>query len=186
MFGSLKKYVKDPETFQKSKYFWILTPQRNLQYEIFSAYTTAVDGDTYTFFPGPGAEYTTWQEKMLKNSEIKTDVQTLTMQDRVVTLSTCTGDYSTRFVVQGKLSGIEELTSETFEQMISRKAEEKRIHDEQERKKQEKEAALRASTADADSFWNNSGGALEATYGDNDGEVYEEEAVYEEYTDDYY
>ena len=43
--------------YNKSKYFWILTPDKNYRYEIISAYTTGVDSDTYTLFKGPGEEF---------------------------------------------------------------------------------------------------------------------------------
>lgn len=101
MFGSLSKFVKDPELYQKSRYFWILTPEHHYRYEILAAYTTAVDSDTYTLFKGPGAEFEEYLQRMKDNSEIKTQVRELTMMDRIVTLSTCTGNEATRFVVQG-------------------------------------------------------------------------------------
>ena len=54
MFGHLKKFVEDQGLYNKSRYFWILTPDKNYRYEIISAYTTGVDSDTYTLFKGPG------------------------------------------------------------------------------------------------------------------------------------
>lgn len=103
MFGQLKDFVKKPETFQKSRYFWIFTPEKDYRYEIISAYTTNVDGDTYTLFKGPGKEFESYLNKIVGYSEIDTDPGTLSMMDRLVTLSTCTGNQATRFVVQGKL-----------------------------------------------------------------------------------
>jgi len=103
MFGSLKKFTEDQSVYDKSRYFWILTPEKNCRYEIVSAYTTGVDSDTYTLFKGPGEEF----EQYLKNSrgysEIKTEAEELNIKDKIVTLSTCTGNESTRFVVQGRL-----------------------------------------------------------------------------------
>lgn len=106
MFGNLKDFVQKPETFQKSKYFWILTPERNLRYEIISAYTTSVNSDTYTLFKGPGEEFLEYLNKIVGYSEIATTPGELTVKDRIVTLSTCTGNEATRFVVQGKLTDI--------------------------------------------------------------------------------
>lgn len=57
MFGHLKKFAEDQNVYNKSKYFWILTPDKNYRYEIISAYTTGVDSDTYTLFKGPGEEF---------------------------------------------------------------------------------------------------------------------------------
>lgn len=86
----------------KSKYFWILTPEKNYRYEIISAYTTGVNSDTYTLFKGPGEEYLNYLNTIQGYSEIKTEATELTVKDKIVTLSTCTGNEATRFVVQGK------------------------------------------------------------------------------------
>lgn len=102
MFGNLKDFVQKEETYKKSKYFWILTPEKNYRYEIISAYTTSVTSDTYTLFKGPGKEFQEYLEKMVGYSEITTDPGELTIKDKIVTLSTCTGNEATRFVVQGK------------------------------------------------------------------------------------
>ena len=102
MFGHLKKFAEDQETYNKSKYFWILTPDKDYRYEIISAYTTGVNSDTYTLFKGPGDEFQSYLETIKGYSEIQTDPGELTIKDKIVTLSTCTGNESTRFVVQGK------------------------------------------------------------------------------------
>lgn len=108
MFGHLKNFIKEPEeTYGKSKYVWILTPDRNLRYDIMSAYTTGVNSDTYTLFKGPGEEFLNWIDTMRNRSEIQTVIEEPVVQDKVITLSTCTGNSATRFVVQGKLSGVE-------------------------------------------------------------------------------
>lgn len=106
MFGNLKNFVQKEETYQKSKYFWILTPERSLRYEVISAYTTSVSSDTYTLFKGPGEEFLTYLNNIVEKSEIATTPGELTVKDRIVTLSTCTGNEATRFVVQGKLTDI--------------------------------------------------------------------------------
>lgn len=85
-----------------SRYFWILTPDKNYRYEIISAYTTGVNSDTYTLFKGPGEEFEEYLKKIKSYSDIKTEDTELTIKDKIVTLSTCTGNESTRFVVQGK------------------------------------------------------------------------------------
>ena len=102
MFGHLKKFREDDKLYKQDKYFWILTPERNYRYEIITAYTTGVNSDTYTLFKGPGEEFEKYLEKIKGYSEIQTDDTDLTIKDRIVTLSTCTGNESTRFVVQGK------------------------------------------------------------------------------------
>ena len=102
MFGQLKKFSQDPETYKKSKYFWIFTPDKNYRYKIISAYTTGVNSDTYTLFKGPGQEFEDYLKTIVSRSEIETNAGDLNMMDKIVTLSTCTGNQSTRFVVQGK------------------------------------------------------------------------------------
>lgn len=110
MFGQLKKFSEDQETYEKSKYFWILTPEKNYRYEIVAAYTTGVNSDTYTLFKGPGDEFQQYLDTIKGYSEIQTDDTDLTIKDKIVTLSTCTGDESTRFVVQGKQVNAEDVS----------------------------------------------------------------------------
>ena len=107
MFGQLKKFAQDQETYNKSKYFWILTPEKNYRYQIISAYTTGVNSDTYTLFKGPGEEFEKYLQTIKGYSEIKTEDTDLTIKDKIVTLSTCTGNDATRFVVQGKMINAE-------------------------------------------------------------------------------
>lgn len=102
MFGQLKEFSKDPETYKKSKYFWIFTPEKSYRYEIIAAYVTSVDSDTYTLFKGPGEEFQEYLNKITGYSEIQTTPGTMTVKDKIITLSTCTGNESTRYVVQGK------------------------------------------------------------------------------------
>ena len=102
MFGHLKKFRENDKLYKQDKYFWILTPERNYRYEIITAYTTGVNSDTYTLFKGPGEEFEKYLKTIKGYSEIQTDDTDLTIKDRIVTLSTCTGNESTRFVVQGK------------------------------------------------------------------------------------
>ena len=102
MFGHLKKFREDDKLYKQDKYFWILTPERNYRYESITAYSSGVNSDTYTLFKGPGEEFEKYLETIKGYSEIQTDDTDLTIKDRIVTLSTCTGNESTRFVVQGK------------------------------------------------------------------------------------
>ena len=102
MFAQLKKFTQDEETYKKSKYFWIFTPEKTYRYEIISAHTTAVNSDTYTLFKGPGQEFVDYMNKIVSYSDVKTTPGELGVDDKIVTLSTCTGNESTRYVVQGK------------------------------------------------------------------------------------
>lgn len=100
MFGTLKQY-KLQETIGKSPYFWIITPDEAYKYKIFAVYTANVDGDTYTLIKGPGTETVEYGESMKSKSDIDMGEYEFKQTDKMVTLSTCTGDSATRFVVQG-------------------------------------------------------------------------------------
>lgn len=104
MFAQLKKFTQNEETYQKSRYFWIFTPEASYRYEVIAAYTTAVDSDTYTLFKGPGEEFLGYLDKIRGFSELKIDPESrdLNIKDKIVTLSTCTGNEATRYVVQGR------------------------------------------------------------------------------------
>lgn len=53
-------------------------------------------------FKGPGEEFQEYLKKIRGYSEIQTDAGDLTVKDKIVTLSTCTGNQATRYVVQGR------------------------------------------------------------------------------------
>ncbi len=108
MFGKLSRFTSDPEIYKKSRYFWIFTPQAAYRYDIIAARIADVDGSVYTLFKGPGEEFLTWVREMRNSSQLNAAVKTedLKISDKVVTLSTCTGDYSTRFILQGRLSDV--------------------------------------------------------------------------------
>ena len=100
MFGTLN-HIVTKNGYSTSPYFWILTPTHNYRYAIFSAYTTQVSSDTYTLFKKHDKEYGEYLVTMKKNSEIDTGQTNPVQTDNIVTLSTCTGNSATRFVVQG-------------------------------------------------------------------------------------
>ncbi|MCC8044488.1 MAG: class B sortase [Clostridiales bacterium] len=102
MFGSLKKF-RDEEVYNKSKYFWIFTEDIIYQYRIFSARVVNKVGQTYQTAFSDDEEYQEFLDTAMEDSEIDNSGVTISTDDKVVTLSTCTGDSATRFVVQGKL-----------------------------------------------------------------------------------
>ena len=101
MFGSLNKILEEA-VYSKSRYFWICTPEGKYRYEIFSAYETPADGETYTLFSEPGEEFKAYLDAMKEKSALPQITIPLTGNDKVVTLSTCTANSANRFVVQGK------------------------------------------------------------------------------------
>ena len=104
MFGKLKNF-SDPEVFKKSRYFWIFTPDFIYQYRIFSASMVDKTGLTYQI-SFTDDEFDQFISRAYSNSVVDNQGVTVTKEDRIVTLSTCTGDDSTRFVVMGKLAQI--------------------------------------------------------------------------------
>lgn len=101
MFGKLKQF-REEETYNKSKYFWMFTPDLIFQYRIFSAMVVNKTGLAYqTFYSDE--DFDEWINKAFEGSEVENSGIQVTSDDHVVTLSTCTGDDSTRFVVMGKL-----------------------------------------------------------------------------------
>ena len=100
MFGTLKKF-REQETYDDNPYFWIFTPTLIYQYRIFSAAEVATVGDPYRV-RFTTSDFQNFLNDMTTHSLLKTDVNVST-DDRIVTLSTCTGNASTRFIVQGVL-----------------------------------------------------------------------------------
>lgn len=104
MFGKLSDF-REEGVFDKSRYFWIFTEDLIYQYRIFSASVVDQTGLTYqTFFLNN--EFHEFISAAFENSEVDTSGVQVADDDRVVTLSTCTGDDATRFVVIGRLAQI--------------------------------------------------------------------------------
>lgn len=100
MFGQLKSF-KDAEVMNTSHYIWFLTEEGAYKYEIFAAYTAEVDSNTYTLFKGPGQELADYALEMQAKDESGVNYTGgFDVKDNLLTLSTCTGDSSTRYVVQ--------------------------------------------------------------------------------------
>lgn len=100
MFGILKQY-QNQEKYDKSKYFWIYTPTRIYKYEIFSASVVGTYSDSYQISFADRDDFKEFLDQAKSQSMIKTTAK-VSYNDTVVTLSTCTGDSATRFIVQGK------------------------------------------------------------------------------------
>lgn len=103
MFGELK-YYKDIEFWKEHPSIYIVNDDGVHRYDIFAAHEVGVQTITY----GLGITKQETKEKFidfaLAGSVIDTGVVP-TVDDKVVTLSTCTGNgYSTRWVVQGVLN----------------------------------------------------------------------------------
>jgi sortase B len=100
MFGNLKHIASD-KTYEDHPWFWILTPDGNYRYRMFSIRTAAVDDETYTLFMGTDQSFVDWCNEMYEESDVSLQKPDFSLDSKIVTLSTCTTDSDHRFVVQG-------------------------------------------------------------------------------------
>ena len=104
MFGQLRKFAEQ-ETLDKNPYFWMFTPNFIYQYRIFSSSIVGTTGDPYnTRFSQ--ADFQKFINDSIARSEVNCGNVTVTTSDRLMTLSTCTGDSSTRRILQGVLEQV--------------------------------------------------------------------------------
>ena len=106
MFAALK-YYNDEAYWKEHPYVYILDDAGVHRYEVFSAYEASVKGTTYRL----AIEEDEVKQKFIDDcsgwSVIETGVEP-TICDRMLTLSTCTGQgYETRWVVQARLQAAE-------------------------------------------------------------------------------
>lgn len=102
MFGSLSDLTSGSEPkYKKDHWFWIMTPNGNFRYRMFSIHVTGVTSDVYTLFNGTDDTFLEWCDSMAEASSVELEEEQFTLHSKIVTLSTCTGDSGTRYVVQG-------------------------------------------------------------------------------------
>ena len=99
MFGTFRT-LHEPENLT-SPYLWICLPDKSYRYEIFTVHTTSATGDTYTLFSAPDDQFTQYLNKMRDASEFPVGTAP-TKDDKIITLSTCTGNDATIFVIQAR------------------------------------------------------------------------------------
>ena len=103
MFSQLNSY-DDPAFREAHPYFYIYTPDGRVRtYEIFSAGVVSATLDNYPTSFASDAEYLAYLQKALANSAYDMGVD-LDVEDRIVSLSTCTNVRDTeRYLLQGVL-----------------------------------------------------------------------------------
>ena len=104
MFASLKYYKQQSYWAQHPKVY--ITDDNGVHcYEIFAAYEISTAGDTYRLGFSTDQDKQDFIDYCLEKSVIDTGL-TPTVYDRILTLSTCTGNgHATRWVVQALLRG---------------------------------------------------------------------------------
>ena len=97
MFAGICKY-KDQSYFDEHPTAMLLTPDGNYQVEFFSGYVCEVTADAWDYDFDEA-----WLDKRIRSSYFDAEV-TPTMDDRILTLSTCCYDFKdARFVLHGIL-----------------------------------------------------------------------------------
>ena len=105
MFASLKNYKKQ-SYWAAHPCVYITDDNGSHKYEIFAAYEVSTTGTTYQLGFSDDASKQAFIDYCLEQSVIDTGI-TPTVYDRVLTLSTCTGNgHATRWVVQAVLKGV--------------------------------------------------------------------------------
>lgn len=103
MFASLK-YYRDQEHWRTHPSVYLATAEGVYRYDIFSAYEADVLGPVYDINAREAEERQAFIDSCMNLSVIETNVVP-TSDDRLLTLSTCTGrGYRTRWVVQAVLA----------------------------------------------------------------------------------
>ena len=104
MFASLK-YYSSQSYWKQHPCVYITDDNGSHKYEIFAAYEVSTEGLTYRVGFSSDEDKQEFIDYCLAQSVISTGI-TPTVYDRILTLSTCTGDgHATRWVVQGVLKG---------------------------------------------------------------------------------
>ena len=103
MFGTLRKFYEDG-VYESAPYFWIYTPDKIYKYEIFSCAEVGVSSLTYQITFSEEEDFAQYIDDAYNRSVVDGTGIKVTTDDKIVTLSTCTGNEATRFVVQGKLA----------------------------------------------------------------------------------
>lgn len=101
MFGSLKQYG-DEKFYKTHKYIYIFQKEKVLKYKVISAYTTSAASDAYQLEFTDNQQYIKYLEMIRKYASYETGTP-LTEKNNIITLSTCTANENSRFVVHGQL-----------------------------------------------------------------------------------
>ena len=104
MFKSLRGYTKKENYYTDHKKFELITPEKKYHLQVFSAYITPATSSAYTYQFRDDTEKMEFINNALKQSQIKTDDVHVSLDDKVITLSTCAYDYEqARYVVVCKV-----------------------------------------------------------------------------------
>lgn len=101
MFGQLRKF-KDTEFCKANPYFYIYTVDgREITYQIFAVKVVGATSSTYDKIYNDKEEFQQYIDNVYVGAIYTSADVSVTAEDRIVTLSTCTGNDETRLVVFG-------------------------------------------------------------------------------------
>lgn len=102
MFGKLKLLLQD-DLYKQEPYFWIITPERSIRYQMANIGYTDAGSSVYTLFENADDSYTAYLQEMTANATVEIEqLPELSENCSLVTLSTCAAAEGTaRLVVQG-------------------------------------------------------------------------------------
>lgn len=103
MFARLKEF-NDPDMVKECPYFWLLTPEADYLYKIFSVHLVLESDAAYTVRFGDFDSYREWCDQMKEDSGVEIGADAFTSDQRIVTLSTCTSS-EYKQLVQGVRTG---------------------------------------------------------------------------------
>lgn len=100
MFGKLGQILYQ-NAAKDNPYFWILTPNGNYKYQIFSAFATVPETRAYRFFPERNEAFVNWAYEMQQQSGVPFEQLQHNEDENVATLSTCGATSAERTIVLG-------------------------------------------------------------------------------------
>ena len=106
MFSTLNQYAEQ-SYFDEHPQMYLVTPEGGFICEVFTSFVanpseSGSDTSPWRMEWKDDGAYTTWLSAMADRSVVETEV-TVTSNDNVLTLSTCTSGGANRFIVMGKL-----------------------------------------------------------------------------------
>lgn len=97
--------LKDQTLYDEEPYFWILTPEGNYRYQIFSIFQCHRAADVFQrSFDGWGEDFSKWQSELKLRNSMQGDVK-LREDGHVIAFSTCVPNSFDRTIVCGTYVG---------------------------------------------------------------------------------
>lgn len=99
MFGKLKFYRQKEDYFDTHRYFQIITPDRKMRYKVETYKNVDANDDIYTVVKTGGTDFVKFANDTVLRDGLRQAEDPIGENNMIVTLSTCSVNDSTRFVV---------------------------------------------------------------------------------------